>query len=83
MSHLTDRHSSRQMSSSNMKRALARLALDWDALLQEAPPDAEDRFIQEARYRLHRLTVDTAFLWGTASPVEYGLQDAALKRRAP
>lgn len=69
------------MSIPNMKKALARLALEWDAILQEAPPDAEDRVIDEARTALVCLAIDTARLWGTSSPVEQGPQDATLKRR--
>lgn len=81
MSRLIDRTSSRQMTIPNMKKALARLALEWDALLQEAPPDASDDFVNNARQDLSTLATDTAFLWGTTSPVEYGPQDATLKRR--
>jgi hypothetical protein len=81
MSRLIGRISSRPMSIPNMKKALARLALEWDTILQEAPPDAEDRYIDDARERLLRLSIDTAYLWGTSSPVEQGPQDATLKRR--
>lgn len=83
MSRLIDRHSSRAMGSGNMKRALARLTLEWDGLLQAAPNDAGDIDISQARDKIYELTKDTAFLWGTRSPVEYGPQDATLKRRVP
>lgn len=75
---LINRTSSRAMGAGNMKRALKRIALEWDAILQEAPPDCKDIEINAIRYELFHLTKRTAFLWGTSSPIEYGPQDTIL-----
>lgn len=64
-----------------MKRALARLSLEWCALLQEVPPEIDDATVSDLRDRLNLLARDTAFCWGVASPVEYNWQDSVLRKK--
>lgn len=74
---LINRMSSRQMGTGNMKRALARLSLEWDGLLQAVPPDASNDFVRQARDKLFELVKDTAFLWGTSRAGRRAARSAA------
>jgi hypothetical protein len=71
----------RAMGAGNMRRALARITMEWDNILQVAPPEADEHRIDEMRTQLFDLAGNTAFLWGTRNPLRRAVNK--LEPRAP